>query len=270
MNESKIAELRRILGEMQRVVVAYSGGVDSTLLAFLANQELGANALALTAVSPSLSQADLQEAQNIARRFNFAHQMIATHEIQNENYQANTPLRCYWCKNEVFGLLSNYAKKNGFDFIVDGTNLDDIHDHRPGRQAASEIGVRSPFIEAQITKQDIRMMAQQFGLPNWNRPAAACLASRIPYGTPITEKLLSQVEQAEIILRSYGITQGRVRHHGNIARLEVEPENFETILMRREQIVESFKELGFTFIALDLAGYKTGSLNQLIKVTHES
>lgn len=270
MNETKTTELRRILGEMQRVIVAYSGGVDSTLLAFLANTELGNNALALTAVSPSLSWADLQEAQTIARRFSFAHQLITAHELQNENYQANTPLRCYWCKNEVYGLLTRYAKEHSFACVIDGTNLDDIHDRRPGRQAASEYGVRSPFIEAQITKGDIRLMAREFGLPNWNKPAAACLASRIPYGTPITEKLLSQVERAEMLLRSFGIRQARVRHHGDIARLEVNPDSFELTLALREQIVEAFQALGFTFTVLDLAGYKTGSLNQLVKVTHES
>jgi uncharacterized protein len=270
MDETKVAVLRRILRDMQSVLVAYSGGVDSTLLAYVASVELGARSLALTAVSPSLPGAELEQAQEIARQFDFAHALVDTQEMQDANYQANTPLRCYWCKHGVFGLLTDYAKQHGFAFVVDGTNLDDAGDHRPGRRAAIEYGVRSPLVEAQFTKQDIRALARELGLPNWDKPAAACLSSRIPYGTPITIQLLSQVEQAEMLLHSLGIRQVRVRHHGDIARLEVDPVSFETLLAHREHIVKIFHNLGFTFIALDLDGYKTGNLNQLAKATYES
>lgn len=270
VNDMKVTNLRCILRNMQRVVVAYSGGVDSTLLACIANEELGAGTLALTAVSPSLPRADLEEAQRIARQFNFAHALIETHEVEDANYQANTALRCYWCRNEVYGRLTRYAQAHGFAGVVDGANLDDTGDYRPGRKAASEYGVRSPFIEAQFSKQDIRDLSRDIGLPNWDKPAAACLSSRIPYGIPVTIQVLSQVERAEMLLHRLGIRQARVRHHGEVARIEIPPQDFDTLIAQREQILEWFRSLGYTFVALDLEGYKMGSMNQLVKESHET
>ena len=269
MDQVKENTLRQIIRELGRALVAYSGGIDSTLLAVVAHQELGQNAVAVTAVSPSLPSADLQEAQAIARQFGCAHALIESHELDDPNYQANTPLRCYFCKHEVYGELGEYAREHDFQFIIDGTNLDDLGDIRPGRKAAAEYGVRSPLIEAQFTKQDVRDLAQAIGIPNWDKPSAACLSSRIPHGTPVTIQLLSQVEQAEMIIHRLGIRQARVRHHGEIARVEVSPDDFDIVLAQREKIVEQLRSIGYTFVALDLVGYRMGSLNQLLKVTHE-
>ncbi len=269
MNEKELS-LRRIVRELDRVVVAYSGGIDSTLLAMIAGDELGDRAVAVTAVSPSLPHADLEEAQSIAKQFHFAHVLIDSHELDDPNYQANTPLRCYFCKHEVYGELTAYAREHNFAHVIDGTNLDDLGDVRPGRKAASEAGVRSPLIEAQFTKQEVRDLARTLGLPNWDKPAAACLSSRIPHGTAVTIQLLSQVEQAEMILHGLGLRQVRVRHHGEVARLEVDPADFDHVLGQREIIVERLKAIGYTFVALDLIGYRMGSLNQLVKVSHGS
>jgi pyridinium-3,5-biscarboxylic acid mononucleotide sulfurtransferase len=269
MDQVKENALRQLVRDMQRVLVAYSGGIDSTLLAVVAHQELGQNAVAVTAVSPSLPSVDLEEAKAIAQQFGCAHVMIESHELDDPDYQANTPLRCYFCKHEVYGELVEYARAHDFQFILDGTNLDDIGDIRPGRKAAAEYGVRSPLIEAQFTKQDVRDLARALGIPNWDKPSAACLSSRIPHGTPVTIQLLSQVEQAEVIIHGLGIRQARVRHHGEIARLEVPPDDFEIVLSQREKIVQQLRTIGYTFVALDLVGYRMGSLNQLLKETHE-
>ncbi|CAG0935760.1 Pyridinium-3,5-bisthiocarboxylic acid mononucleotide synthase [Thermoflexales bacterium] len=266
MAQVKEQALRSLIRKMGRVLVAYSGGIDSTLLTVVAHQELGSSAVAVTAVSPSLPSADLEEAKTIAQQFDCAHVLIESHELDDPNYQANTPLRCYFCKHEVYGELVDYARAHDFTFIIDGTNLDDVGDIRPGRKAAAEYGVRSPLIEAQFTKQDVRDLARALGVPNWDKPSAACLSSRIPHGTAVTIQLLSQVEQAERVLHGLGIRQARVRHHGEVARLEVSPEDFETVLNRREKITEQLRAIGYTFVALDLVGYRTGSLNEILKV----
>jgi len=262
--DGKIEKLREILVSMGSVAVAYSGGVDSAYLLKVAHDLLGEGALALTAVSASLAQDELAEAQAIARWIGAQHILIDSWETQDPRYLANTSARCYFCKNEVYNELVEYAHMQGIDYFVDGSNLDDTRDHRPGRQAALEHGVRSPLLEAGMTKEDIRILARREGLPNWDKPAAACLSSRIPYGTLISLEMLSQVEQAERVLHRLGLRQVRVRHHDSIARIEVEPVDFTAVLEQREIIVSALQSLGYTYVSLDLAGFKSGSLNAVL------
>ena len=262
--QEKQKNLTEIIRSMGSVAVAYSGGVDSTYLLKAAYDCLGEGAIALTAVSPSLPAQELAEAQQIARLIGARHVLIDSHETEDPRYLANSSARCYFCKTEVYSELVDYARQNGFTFLVDGSNLDDMDDHRPGRQAAREHGVRSPLLEAGLSKKEVRQLARQAGLSNWDKPAAACLSSRIPYGTMVTIEILSQVEQAERILRNLGIRQVRVRHHDTIARIEIEPDDFKMIVDHHEQIVNSLRSLGYTYVALDLAGFTSGSLNAVL------
>jgi uncharacterized protein len=263
-NQEKQKKLTEILRSLGSAAVAYSGGVDSTYLLQVAFDCLGERAVALTAVSPSLPAHELAEAQQIARQIGARHVLIDSHETEDPRYLANNSARCYFCKTDVYQELVDYAQHNGFAFVVDGSNLDDMDDHRPGRQAAREHGVRSPLLEAGLAKEEVRQLARQAGLPNWDKPAAACLSSRIPYGTMVTLEILSQVEQAERSLRNLGIRQVRVRHHDTIARIEVEPNDFDIILQHYKQIVSDFRSLGYIYVALDLAGFTSGSLNAVL------
>ncbi len=269
MDPSKVDSVRHRVRELGSAAVAYSGGVDSTLLARIAHDELGPRAVAVTAVSASLPARELSEARTLAQQIGIRHVTLDSHEVDDSRYQENTPLRCYWCKTEVYGVLTAYAAEQGYSAVIDGTNLDDTHDPRPGRRAARERGVRSPLLEAGFTKAEVRALARHLGLPNWDKPAMACLSSRIPYGTPVTRSALSQVERAEVILADLGVGQARVRHHGAIARIEVDEADFAALLAGRQQIVPALRELGFTYIALDLAGYRPGSLNETMKITHD-
>jgi len=262
--DAKLTKLKDILTSMGSVAVAYSGGIDSTYLLKVAYDCLGERAIALTAVSASLPSQELQDAQAIARQIGAGHALIESSELQDPRYLENTPARCYFCKTEVYGELADYARKHGFARVVDGSNLDDTVDHRPGRQAARQHGIRSPLLDAGLTKEEIRLLARQAGLPNWDKPAAACLSSRIPYGTMISLDMLSQVEQAELVLHQMGIRQVRVRHHDDTARIEIEPLDFPLLLEHRQQVVSALQALGYTFVSLDLAGFKSGSMNAVL------
>jgi len=264
---AKLERLRGLLADLPSALIAFSGGVDSSFLLRVAHEALGGRCVALTTLSPTTPADDLDTAKELAAQLGVTHVLADANELDIPGYAENPTNRCYFCKDNLFTVCAAEASRRGLAAVLDGANLDDLSDHRPGLQAAAERGVRHVLIEAELTKADIRAASRALGLPTWDRPASPCLSSRFPYGTHITRERLAQVEAAERFLRAHGFRELRVRFHDQVARLEVPPADMLRLLepAMRESIVQELKRLGFNYVALDLQGFRSGSLNEALR-----
>jgi pyridinium-3,5-biscarboxylic acid mononucleotide sulfurtransferase len=261
--EKRFEDLKRTIQSYGRVLVAYSGGIDSAFLLKVSLDVLGrGNVLAFAGVSPTYPRTEREEAQRLAESIGAALVMVDSSEMEDENFLMNSSNRCYYCKTHLFTTAKGIAEREGYPYILEGSNVDDLDDVRPGRRACVEQDIKSPLLEAGLTKDEIRALSEKLGLPTSSKRSQACLSSRIPYGTPISIEVLKQIEASEIIIKNLGIKQVRVRYHGNIARIEVEVTDLARVLDCREEIAAELRKLGFTYVALDIEAYRTGSMNE--------